>query len=387
MEEKIYLKNYIMSYEKIINTLYVLLFNNKTKIEKKRLGNTTFNYSIDCYKIGNGKNHVLLYGTTHGCEIISAYFILEMIISLLELDKNSDLLNYYTFHLIPILNPEGYIISSSNVISNFSNKNINDIKEIECIASKYLEIYNKDDEIALTGKKVPKAFYDILKSSILNIPNTGLAKKVFNILKNCNLNEKVLPVWTANGMGVDPNSNSINCFKEIVNLRKKEKFAYLRYNDIPVTRPSPMSFPGIGTFCNCPENYILYNYINGLYTLNYNSANDEKLIAVFSYHSTGGEIYGFPSEKCMDKKVEEFYTNGMNKYKEATDYKIILPETKYGVMDYYRDSLKGVLCLTIELSNLNANPIGPFSNINELNIEIINNKKAIISTINFITNH
>lgn len=386
MEEKIFLRNYIMSYDKIMNMLYTLLCTNKRKLEKRCIGKTTFNYSIDCYKIGKGNNHVLLYGTTHGCELVSTYFILEMLISLLKLEQESKIIKDYTFHLIPILNPEGYIISSSNVLANISTNSLNNIEEIERISSKYLEVYNRDDEIVLSGKKVPKNFYVILKSSIFYIKDTKLTRSVFNILKNCNLNESVLPVWSANGVGVDPNSNSINCFKEIVELRRKQKFAALRYNDIPVTKPSPMSYPGVGTFCNCPENYVLYNYIKGLYSMNYNKLNEDKLVAIFSYHSTGGEIYGFPTEKCMDSKKEELYKCGMDKYKEATGYKIIFPETKYGVMDFYRDSLDNVLALTIELSKLNANPIGPFSDIEELNKEIINNKNAIVNTLNLISN-
>lgn len=383
MEYKIFLNSYIMSYEKISNMLHVILSNNRGLIDKKTIGVTTFNYKIDCYKIGNGKNHVLLYGTTHGCELVSTYFILELIISLVNLGKDSDLLNNYTFHLIPILNLEGYIISSSNVLKNLP---VNSIEYLEKLSKKYLEIYNRDDEIALTGKKCPKLLYNVLKSSVCNINNINMKRSVINILRECNLTESVLPVWSANGVGVDPNSNSIHCFREIVALRKKQKFAYLRYNDIPVTKPSPMSYPGVGTFCNCPENYSLYNYIKGLYTMNSNTLCEDRLIAIFSYHSTGGEIYGFPAEKCMDKEKKEFYEIGMEKYRKKTDYQIMFPETKYGVMDYYRDTLNDVLCLTIELSKLNANPIGPFADIKKLNQEIIDNKKAIVNTINWLSN-
>ena len=54
MEEKIFLRNYIMSYDKIMNMLYTLLCTNKRKLEKRCIGKTTFNISIDCYKIGKG---------------------------------------------------------------------------------------------------------------------------------------------------------------------------------------------------------------------------------------------------------------------------------------------------------------------------------------------
>ena len=57
---------------------------------------------------------------------------------------------------------------------------------------------------------------------------------------------------------------------------------------------------------------------------------------------------------------------------------------KFGVMDYYRECLDNVLSLTIELSKLNANPIGPFSNIELLNNEIIENKNSIIATLDIM---
>ena len=53
-----------------------------------------------------------------------------------------------------------------------------------------------------------------------------------NILKNCKLDNRILPVWSANGLGVDPNSNSIHRFCEMETLRKKWGYAKQRYNEI-----------------------------------------------------------------------------------------------------------------------------------------------------------
>ena len=229
-------------------------------------------------------------------------------------------------------------------------------------------------ESIVTDKKEPKAFYSVLNASVKNIDDICLRNSVINILKKCNLKENVLNIWSANGLGIDQNSNSIHRFNEIKKLRKMQKFANLRYNDIPVTIPSPMSYPGEFTFDRSPENKALYDYIIRLYSKN-------NLKYIFSFHSTGGEVYGMPSS-CFNNECKMLrYFEAIKKYCEITGYKKIDDKFKYGVMDYYREVLNNVLCLTIELSLLNANPIGPFSDILSLEKEVVKNKNAILKLI------
>ncbi|MEG2348387.1 MAG: M14 family zinc carboxypeptidase [Clostridia bacterium] len=381
MIEKIYVKDYIITYEKFNNYLNTLLKKNKSKFIKDfPIGITSFGYTIDHYKIGNGKNHVIVLGATHGTEIITSYFVLEMISTLLEdttlylnLSKN------FTFHFIPILNPEGYIISTSCLPFNFKDYSIN---EIEKISSKYLKKYNIDDNLASKNMKVPKLHREVLKASTSFINNTALQKEVDIILKKCKLGGNVTPTWSANGKGIDINSNSIHKFKEITALRKSQKFAPLRYNDIPVTNPSPMSYPGFSTFeKRCPENLALYKFIDTLFNYNLNYSVKDKLVAIFSYHATGGQIYGFPDNKYSSLSQISLHLNSMNVYSKYTGYSKINETLKYGIMDFYRIVLDDVLCLTIELSKKNGNPIGPLSNIEDFNKDIINNKLAIFKTI------
>ena len=73
----------------------------------------------------------------------------------------------------------------------------------------------------------------------------------------------------------------------------------------------------------------------------------------------------------------------MNIYSNITDYKIINEKLKYGVMDYYRMCLDNTICLTIELSKFNGNPIGPYSNLIKFKEDIKKNKEAIIETIKY----
>lgn len=363
--KKIYLNDYIISYQKINNLLQNICINNKNMC-RECIGKTAFGYDITSFNIGIGNKHILLIGATHGCEIITTYFNIEFLLTILN---NSRFHKDYTFHIIPVLNPEGYIISSSNVIANVINLNC---YEFEMLASKYMKIYDRCDILAMQGEKITNGFYGVLNSSVENMDDFYMKRNIKRILKACNLSENVLPIWAANGLGIDQNSNSIHKFKEMKNLRQKQKCAALRYNIIPVTIPSPMSYPGEFTFDRSLENLSLFRYINKL-NENYNLTN------IFSFHSTGGEIYGYP--EANNKEKIEKYSNAMKIYSSVTGYKIIDEKLKYGVMDYYREKLDNTICLTIELSKFNGNPIGPYSNLIEFKEDIIRNKEAVLKVI------
>lgn len=377
----IYLENIVLSYQDVIYLLYEICNNKKynNRLKKEKVTHfTTFGYPINSYFLGHGKKHVILLAATHGCEIITNLFVLEFILTLVLDDKlYKEVCNEFTFHFIPILNIEGYIISSSQIVNNLKKLNY---YEIECVSRKYLNAYNLDDMLASENKIYEKTYKNILKTSCSYIPNKNLIKSVNCILKNCNLDSRVLPVWSANGIGVDPNSNSINKFKEMVALRKSWKYAKLRYNDIPVTKPSPMSYPGLKPlYIDCPENVFLYQYITDLYTTLPKS--NEKLISIFSYHSTGGMIFGYPDKCITSNKNILLHNKAVDIYSSFTHYTKIYQYLKFGVMDFYRAYLENVVSLTIELSKLNANPIGPFANINELFKEFNDNKRAILTVI------
>ena len=382
--DKIYLKKVILSYNDICNLLNKFCNNKKYDNRLKKeitTSYTTFKYPLNSYCVGHGKKHVLILSNTHGCEIITSLFVLEFILTII---LNDDIYYYvskdYTFHFIPLLNPEGFIISSSQVYYNLKDLDNN---SLEKIAKIYLDAYNLDDKIANKNLKKEKLYKSILKTSCKLINNNSMICSINNILKNCKLDNRILPVWSANGLGVDPNSNSIHRFCEMETLRKKWRYSRLRYNDIPVTKPSPMSYPGKKALDpRCPENIFLYKYITNLY-FNLPKSN-ERLIAIFSYHSTGGEIYGYP-DKCISKQENLLLHNkAMDIYSIETGYTPIDEELKYGVMDFYRAYLNNTISLTIELSKLNGNPIGPFSDLDGLFKEFINNKKAILKVISYI---
>ena len=121
LEEKIFIKSYILTLDSLYKYINILSeraitsnFDNKRFPKKHIIGYTNFNYPIYSITIGNGKNDVVLLGGTHGCEVATVYFMLEFLATLLLDTKiKSDIFNTYSFHIIPVLNPEVFKISSS----------------------------------------------------------------------------------------------------------------------------------------------------------------------------------------------------------------------------------------------------------------------------------
>lgn len=386
MNNKIFLDDYILTYEKsckYLSNLTDINYHNSKRFLVNTIGTTNFSFPINSYEIGYGSNHVVIIGTTHGCEILSTYFVIETMINFL-LDKSiyEKYTKKYTFHFIPILNPEGFIISSSNVYENVFNLNK---KELENLCTTYLEKYNIDDDNALKQICLPKKYKKVLKSSLNYILYKDLRKSVHDILQDCNLAQDVLPIWSANGIGIDPNCNSIHKFNEIAEYKKINKYGKLRYNDIPAYKPSPIGFHGFDPLTKkCPETYYLNNFIQNLYKKNL-SSKKEKLLAIFSYHCTGGEIFSYPDLSICSKINYDLHLKAIDNYRKYTNYIPRDENLKFGYMDYYRSTLEKVISMTIELSRKNGNPIGPFSNIDDILEEVKLNKIALFNTIDYIS--
>lgn len=356
----IYLKEFIFSYDRLNEILDNLVHSNyyMTKITKHNpIGRTMFGYPIEHYTIGNGYNHVILLAGTHGCEIVTVYFLLEVIHSLLYDDElYNKIKDKYTFHIIPVHNPEGFVISTSQIMPNIKNMGID---ELENFAKEYLEKYNYDYEESKDLAKAKKKLHrTMMECSMDFMPNYDMSKRVSNILKSCSLKKDVLTTWSSNGVGIDPNANSIHQFSNMEKYIKENKYGDMVYNDIPIYMPSPTNYPGEKSLdINCPENTALYDFIQSLYKYNLSGSVTDKLVAIFSYHSTGGKIYGHPDSKYSNTKQCILHKDAMKRYAKITEYEIVENEQKYDVMDFYRIVLNNVVSLTIELSKLNGNPI------------------------------
>lgn len=84
--------------------------------EEEPLGYTNFNYPLRHFKAGKGDKHIIVNSLTHGCELITVSFTLELMNKIANRNPNyKNLLTNTTIHFIPLLNPEGFIIFQLSV--------------------------------------------------------------------------------------------------------------------------------------------------------------------------------------------------------------------------------------------------------------------------------
>lgn len=105
-----------IDYIKVRNKLDNLTKNEnllKLGYNKKTLTTTEYNYPLDYIEIGHGKNELFLVAGTHSSEIIAIDFIMQLL-EQLPTFKDFDP-NIFKLKIIPIQNPEGFDISSSNL--------------------------------------------------------------------------------------------------------------------------------------------------------------------------------------------------------------------------------------------------------------------------------
>ena len=105
-------------YEKFDYQLYLKRIGsiNNPLISKRCIGHTTYNYPLYDFIVGSGKKDLFLVGGIHGSEIVGVDFLSQLL-------ENIDLLTNYdpnlvTLHIIPLLNPEGFDITTSTMANN-----------------------------------------------------------------------------------------------------------------------------------------------------------------------------------------------------------------------------------------------------------------------------
>src|SRR5690606_25464390 len=111
------IKNLILSYESVLEVLDGIISDSKVDIQDKTSFKTAYGYPINHYVVGNGSKDIFVVGTTHGNEIITTDFVLNLFYKLTQDNEYSGLLDEYNFHIIPVLNPEGYIITTTAIAS------------------------------------------------------------------------------------------------------------------------------------------------------------------------------------------------------------------------------------------------------------------------------
>ena len=117
------------------------------------LGSTASGLPIKHYALGNGLKHILVLGGERGNDIINSqavYFLISYLAQKITNESLDNLLARYTFDFVPVLNPEGYIITTSAIdyYIRSSTQNQSDIESadydlIVSLFQKYGEAYSK----------------------------------------------------------------------------------------------------------------------------------------------------------------------------------------------------------------------------------------------------
>lgn len=393
---------------KEINEKINSLINNDTLtnkiIKEKPIGYTTYGLPIDHYTLGKGPKHIVVSGSYHAAEIITSIFVVRL---MEELATNKDFNpEEYTIDFIPIVNPEGYLITTEMQDLYLGS----DTSEEEKIARAkvYWANYRADASIpskvkkgelpesALREKKSYQALFDNinLEEYLKNYPE--IKKSVLNIVEKNNYPVGVLAAWTANASGIDLSQNvPFNTAIEAILEAKGPVYNSLAYANTRKDVPGPINTPcrDLKNFYFEPENIAMLNFFESLY-----HAKDEEIIAYFNYHSVMGKIYQRPvKEEGMinlynidyEKKIIKNYISSKI-FRADNAYDIIEREDPYGYINEFLRLRYGI-DIQVELSRMGSNPIGPladpdtFENVTvKPNLEAF---KGFLKDYNFIENY
>ena len=361
----------VLSYEEVLENLNNIVDNpnsiNQIKLQKP-IGYSSFDYPILHYTFGNGQNNILIVGATHGNEIITTDFIIKLMKEISDGNKKFNFLdkNIYTLHFIPLLNPEGYIITTS-AVKQLINQNMSE-QQRQQIISEYNKRYEEDDMNSILKLNRPFKEYQKMCENIdytcISDNHKNLKNSVKQILENNNIPKGAIISWASNGMGIDLNSNSPYNPKLTLIKSGITSFSYLRYDNIITTKPGPIGCPtrnSDGSFFLEPENKAIQSLLFEL-------KHSKNLCAFFTYHSVAGEIYYKPydletfctNETMTNLDIEKIYNKKIaSLYSSKTNYRLIddIP-TKVSFNDLLRIQANGNIL--IELCESGNNSFGSY---------------------------
>ena len=114
---KYFLGNYYRGLIGIFHNYFDKLEKIDKNIEHFSIGNSINGKEINCYKIGNGKNNLLIFSAIHGNEVGTAK-LSHKILNWMWNNKTD--FNNLTLYVIPVLNPDGYLKAVQN--PNYFNR-------------------------------------------------------------------------------------------------------------------------------------------------------------------------------------------------------------------------------------------------------------------------
>ena len=302
----------------------------------------------------------------------------------------NNILKEFKLHLIPMLNPEGYLISSYAIRKMIPREMSQE--EAEKIAKKYYIAYKSDDIHEHIEKEHIAMFrnidYTCIPNKYENIKNSlkEIFEKYPDLPKNC------LHIWSANANGIDVQANS--SYNPKISRILNDEDIYMetkRHNNLNISHPGPI---------NCPfdkekgfkvekETMAIANLLDSL-------QNSGKLFAYLNYHSTGGLIFQRPAtipermniskETIVKKQIVNYmlaktyqdktyknagFDENGNDRRENSKYNIYTRESSAtSSNDIFR--LKYSQNLLIELSAMGGNPIAPYGDIKGNYTNVIN---------------
>ena len=357
--------NNILDYEQVIDKLKNLASNNI--IENSPIGYSTFGLPISHYTFGSGKKNIVVSGATHGSEIISTDFVLKL------MEHISDYIDSQncTIHFFPMLNPEGYLISTS-AIRQIIPRDMED-SYAQTIIDKYTDSYNAHD---LSYQKI----FEDVDYTCISKKYDSLRNNIKDIYEKYNIPNGTLQVWSANGNGIDLNQNCPYNNKMKYLKDNKNIYGNNSYKNILITQPGPIGCPSkTSNFEYEPETKCFMEFLLDLkhtHTLcgylNYHSAEDTIFYKPLSGINPPEMIANIDVLTKYNEEIARLYSSNstQNLYNGDTIY--------YCFNDMLRLQIPGDVL--IELCPIEGNPLSAY-NYKRYNKTISDNLKATICTI------
>ena len=253
----------LWSYSTLLNKINALNYKEENHIShyspkdlEAGLGRTASGLPIKHFCLGTGRKHIVVIGGECGNDIIHSqaiYYLMGYLSKIVTTENLADLLSQYCFDFIPVLNPEGYIITTSAInyyIKKYTNNKFDidsiDFSKATNLFKQYAECYAKSSDEALTPihnslYSYQELFSGIDESSISN--EFQGVKHQINILHQAyNMPYEAMGNFVSNGNGVDLGANRNNP-KKLSDINKANSQEQCLYNNNEAFRNIPISYP------------------------------------------------------------------------------------------------------------------------------------------------